>query len=224
MDNYYNITTHVSNSDLGRLQDLINGVDPFNNPNMEQIFAFGSLVDGMLLEPENIVYSERRLINPSGGDIVFDEVTWNKALRMRNAGRNDRLLAMYIESMSKQQMLLVDEFEISYEGYRFLFPARCKYDLCNQAMKMGADLKTTSSSNVKQFIQVIDTLNYDRQAAWYMDLGGLDNFLFICIAKEPDKKGNHNVFHVAMERDSELYVSGRRKYEKLAYLYNLLIL
>lgn len=224
MDNYYDIDTHASNSDLGRLQNLINGTDPFSNDNMQAIFDFGSLVDCMLLEPENVIYSEKKLLVPSGGDVVFDDATWMRAVNMRDAGRKDKVLSMYINSMSTQQILLVDDFKIEYMGNSFTFPARCKYDLVSTAMRMGADLKTTACTSLKSFHQTITAMDYDRQAAWYMDLGGLDNFMFIGISKQPNRRGQHEVFHVAITRDSELYESGVAKYRRLAYLYKLLIL
>lgn len=223
MDNYYNIDTHVSNSDLGRLNNLINGTDPFSNSNMQAIFDFGSLVDCMLLEPENVIYSEKRLVVPSGGDVTFDDQTWARAISMRNAGRKDRILSMYIKNMSAQQTLKVDKFNVEYMGNMFDIPARCKYDLCSLPMRMGADLKTTACTSLKSFKQTIEAMDYDRQGAWYMDLGNLDNFMFIGISKTA-VNGKHEVFHVAFDRNSDLYKSGLRKYQRLAYMYKLLIL
>lgn len=191
---------------------------------MQAIFDFGSLVDCMLLEPENVLYSEKKLIIPSGGEVVFEDAVWQRAIAMRDSGRSDRLLSMYIKAMQAQITLKVDFFSVNYMGTEFTIPARCKYDLCSLPMKIGADLKTTSCTSLKAFKDMISLMDYDRQAAWYMDLGKLDNFMFIGISKVPNKKGKHEVFHVAFDRDSDIYKSGLAKYQRLSYLYKLLVL
>lgn len=223
MINYYDIKSHVSNSDLGKLKMEIAG-ETFNNVNMQAIFDFGNLVDSMLLEPENLVFSEKRLNITSGGHTVFSTAEWNKALAMRDTGRKDSILSNYLAIADTQSVLMLDDFEVNYMGYEFLFPARCKYDLVNLKMKVGGDLKTTAAKTKKEFMNAVNMFDYDRQAAWYMDLGKLDTFMFIAISKHPDSRGRHAIFHHAIKRGDEMYESGRRKYSKLAYLWKIMIL
>lgn len=221
--NYYDIKSHISNSDLGRLKMEIAG-ETMNIDNLQAIFDFGNLVDSMLLEPENLIFSKRTLNITSGGQVTFEPHVWQQALNMRDEGRKDSILSSYLAVADTQSVLMIDEFDVNYIGYEFKIPVRCKYDLVNRSMKIGADLKTTAAKTKTDFMNAVNMFDYDRQAAWYMDLGELDTFMFIAISKHPDRKGRHPIFHHAIERGDEMYSSGRRKYEYLSYMWKLLLL
>lgn len=77
---------------------------------------------------------------------------------------------------------------------------------------MSADIKSTVCTTQKQFEECVKYFDYDRQRAWYMDIEGRCNDVLIGISKK-----NFKVFKVPVRKGSELYNSGRKKYEELAF-------
>jgi hypothetical protein len=54
--------------------------------------------------------------------------------------------------------------------------------------------------------------DYDRQRAWYMDIAGSDQDVLIWVSKV-----NYKVFKVPIRRGDELFNSGFKKYNELAF-------
>ena len=217
MDNYYDIKSHVSNSTLGELDMMISGRT--FGANMQQVFNFGNLVDALLLEQHLVNHTERTLSLNTGGIASYTDDEWTRAINMRRAGRNHPILSSMISICDKQCVKMIDNFRIDGCGFSFSLPVRCKYDMVNYLHKIGADLKTTACKTQKAFVESLSALNYDRQGAWYMDLGELDRFFYIGICKTPNRKGEHEIFVHAIERGDEMYQSGKEKYQYLATQY-----
>lgn len=220
---YYDITDYVSNSDLGELDRMLHGGGFFSG-NIEQIFAFGNLVDALISEPELVNFEDKTVCDAHGVILHFTEAEWLKAQKMRHAALNHPFVKLLVEHMEFQVVAKVAEFEINCDYAHFFIPARGKADGIAAAIKTGMDLKTTACLHLASFIKSLMLFNYDRQAAWYMDLFKLDRFVFVGISKVANKKGVHEIFIHAVERGDEMYLSGLKKYQKLAYQYKTLIL
>jgi len=221
MDNYYDITSHISNSTLTSFDMLMNGRS-FGD-NMQPIFDFGNLIDGMLTEKEKLNFITHEMKSENGRVVQFSESDWQKACNMKKDGLKNEMLKMMVEHFDTQSIIMIDRFPISGMGYDIVLPVRCKFDFLKQDWKMGGDLKSTACTTIKAFIMSLFHLNYDRQAAWYMDLANLDKFVFVGISKIPNKKGIHEVFTHAIMRGDEMYESGKQKYQYLATNYYFLI-
>lgn len=221
MGNYYDITSHVSNSMLGDLDRMIKGFE--FGAGMQSVFNFGNLVDALLLESHLVDFSSKSLALNTGETATFTDDEWTRALNMRTAGKRHPILSQLISISEKQCVKMIDEFEIQGEGFTFKLPVRCKYDMVHYLSQMGGDLKTTACTTQKAFTESLTHLNYDRQGAWYMDLGNLNKFFYIGICKTPNKKGIHEVFVHAIQRGDEMYLAGKAKYQYLATQYFFLI-
>lgn len=207
--NYFEQTGYVSNSDLGSVSSKgswVRDLTPYYN--------FGTLIDALFTEPEKVDHEKRTV-----GPLVFDEETFQLALDMHRDGMADPMLSKFIKVMDKQFEKYVDEFEIEYEGEKFTLPVRIKADFYKVVMRMGGDLKSTASATLNAMLSTIKELDYDRQAAWYMDIGDLDTFVIIAISKKKDKEGKHKVFRLAIQRGDQWYLSGKAKYTELAWRY-----
>lgn len=221
MDNYYDITSHVSNSKLTELKMWLNGLS-FGD-NMQPIFDFGNLIDGMLTEKEKLNFVYKTMKSEHGRIVQFTDEEWQRALNMRRDGLSNPILKMLVDNFDSQSVIMLDEFKIEGVEFNIVLPVRCKFDFLKQEWKMGADLKSTACTTQTAFLASLYHLDYDRQAAWYMDLASLDKFTFVGICKTPNKKGKHDIFVHALERGDEMYLSGKAKYQHLAIQYYFLI-
>lgn len=221
MTNYFGRTNYVSNSMLTDLDMMMKGTS-FGG-NMKAIFDFGNLIDALLTEPELVSYTNKTVLLHEGDVASFTDEQWYRALEMRKAGLKHPILGPIIKTFDKQTIKMIDKFDINGFGFSFSLPVRCKYDFIKEALRMGCDLKSTACTTHKSFVQSLSVLSYDRQGAWYMDLGGLDRFMFIGISKIANKKGEHDIFVHAIQKGDEMYQSGKSKYEYLATQYFLLI-
>lgn len=220
--NYYNLHDYISNSDLGALQDALNLTSLPQG--IGEIFDFGNLVDSLITEP-HLVNKETRTIKDfaKGGFIQFSSDQFKKGLEMRDAAFENDFLRMIIKDAKFQYVFLRKAFRIEYEGMVFYLPVRCKFDIYNKSLKIGADIKTTACTTLKSFAQSIQFFNYDRQGAWYMDLGGLQKMVYFGISKNKNRYGKFTVFTYVISKGDETYETGKRKYSKLAYRYKHLI-
>jgi len=216
--NYYDIPDYASNSDLGELDRLLNGGHEFGG-DKKTIFAFGNLVDALISEPELVNHENQTVKDAHGEVLTFTQVEWDKAQRMRKAALDHPFVKLLVGCMEFQVVAINPKFEIDCEYAKFTIPARGKADGIAKAIKTGMDLKTTACTNLKAFIDSLMLFDYDRQSAWYMDLFGLDRFIFVGIGKTQNRKGQHEIFIHAVERGDEMYKSGLAKYQKLAFMY-----
>lgn len=206
---YYEQTRFISNSNLSELRRVMN----LQEPGIAGSFlGFGNLVDARFTEPHRV----------SEFAITDDELTL--AERMYEAGIADSTLALYMQRAQKQHEVYKLRHPVEWEGDRVYIPARCKFDFRDKPLRSGADLKTTACTSQKAFTESIYHFSYDRAAAWYMDLDGLDTFMIIGIGKKPKRHSNHHpVFKFAIRRGDPVHVAGQYKYNFLAYQYYHLI-
>jgi hypothetical protein len=206
-DPYYS-RSEVSNSDLGALEKYFER-DAFTI-DLTAAFRFGSLLDAMITEPEQVDYFKMTV---AGEPMPKDEFV--KAGIMKAKFFADPMCKHLASISEMQKVTIKHDFEICYEGINFKLDMRAKWDFFVKDIDMSGDLKTTASTTQKQFEDSISHYNYDRQAALYMDLEGKTNFIFLGISKTAP----HKIFKVPVKKGSPIYNAGKAKYQELAWRY-----
>lgn len=189
MENYYE-RPELSNSQLSayKIKALT------TNPN--KAYQLGSRVDSILTE-ENCVLCE---------DVEDNFLATKMASSFSK--NYDHLL-----QVCEKQKVVIGQIKCQPFGLDIVFNTRCKFDLYHKAFG-GIDLKTTTANSQKQFIDVVEFFDYDRQAAFYMDTAKINDFTIIGISK----KAPYSTFSYRIIRDSPSYEAGKRKYQDLMLL------
>lgn len=198
----------VSNSDLGQLRKEINGIVEILN--LDFHYAFGSLVDAMLTEPKHIIKLAKAAY-------IFTVEHYLMADKMVDYCLKDPLIPLMLKK-STGQYVYIRTLTFTDDMGTFKMKCRCKFDLLNKPMKMGLDFKTLSVETYNAFIASIEHFDYDRQAAFYMNLARLDRFWIIGISKK-----NAQIFRLAITRGDKYYKSGNAKVLYWARKYNDMI-
>ena len=208
-DSYYN-RNEVSNSDLTELKNLLYPRLQFGDK--EKIFAFGSLVDAIITEPDRVNYYQLTV-----DDVKYTEDDFALAREMHKSllmeARKDEFLD-YVLKNSDTQKFMVKEREFDYTGFKYHLPTRCKWDWFLSSVGFGGDLKTTFAVSQAQFDEAVDFFDWDRSRAWYMDIAHSSRDFIYAISKR-----NCQVFKHFINRDDGTYLRGREKYEELAFQY-----
>lgn len=204
-DTYFQ-RSEVSNSDLSELNKYLMNKEQLYD--IEQAYRFGNLIDAMITEPHRCDHLNFRV-----DEEQFNFHEWGTAKKMLQAFRADPF-CMNLLSQSTGQNVKDKYMPMEYEGFNFVLPVRCKYDLWMELMKWGSDIKSTAATTQKQFEAAIQYFDYDRQRAFYMDISGADKDMLIGISKI-----NFKIFKVPITRESDLYKKGREKYLDLAFKY-----
>ena len=212
--NYYELSS-VSNSDLTELRRAYYGIE--DPKGLERVFAFGSLVDAMLSERSKLNTLSRSLTDDYGVVIYFEIEVWRFAEKLAKELANDSKVLRLGDSLIGQYVFN-RTLPFIYQGDEYSIRARCKFDGFSKRFATGLDYKTLSCTTQKQFVESIAHFSYDRAAAWYMDLARIDYFWIIGISKI-----NGKVFKYAIERGSEMHLSGVNKYSRLAFNWVTLI-
>ena len=218
--NYFLYHDYISNSMLGDLQKALRVQEQMQG--LQKIYDFGNLVDAMKTE-ENKVDASEMSWTEAGRKVVFQKEEFEKARLMTDALNADPLLELAFRDMKPQYMIFRERFLVEWDGHQIYVKARCKFD----GLKLGhmaLDIKTTACKTQASFEQAFDFFDYDRQAAWYMDLARVDKMLYIGVSKHKNKRtGKHDVFRIAIKRGDARYESGKKKYSRLAVKYHYLI-
>lgn len=203
-DPYYS-REEVSNSDLGWLQKY--WLPENKIIDLEKAYAFGTLIDCMITEPFKINYFKLTC-----AAYQYTKEDFEVAEEMKKSFMRDPLCAQLASAADYQKISVRNDFPIDHEGFNFSLSVRCKWDLFISKFDMSADIKSTVCTTQKQFEECVRYFDYDRQRAWYMDIEGRCNDVLIGISKK-----NFQIFKVPVRKGSELYNSGRKKYEELAF-------
>ncbi len=216
MFDYYKMFGYVSNSTLGELFNVLNGIH--RPDNLQDIFDFGNLVDGLVTEIDKIDL-ESNTMTDQNRKVVFDQYKMQQAILMQEAVLADPMFSLLMQDCKMQHVMLRKAHVMYYQGNKFTLPMRCKYDLF-RPRDMAIDLKTTACTTYKAFVKSLVHLNYDRQGALYIDLGKVDRILYVGVSKHKNKRTQkHDVFKYMIERDSEMYKTGLQKYSQLGWKY-----
>jgi hypothetical protein len=205
-DPYYD-RPEASNSDLGAIQNY--WMPQAYIIDLEQAYRFGSLVDAMITEPDQVDYYKHTVAG-----VAYQNEEFAKAAEMKKIFFNDAFCKKLAAQCALQKVSIKHNFKIEYNGFSFFLDVRAKWDFFAERIDLAGDLKTTASLTQKQFEQAIFHYNYDRQAAFYMDIENKSNFIFIGISKK-----NGKIFKVVVKRGDAIYNSGKEKYQELAFRY-----
>lgn len=205
--NYYD-RPEVSNSVLSELEKY--WMPQTFIIDLEAAFRFGSLLDAMITEPMLVDYFKMQVAG-----IQYSKEEFEKAATMKKVFFADPFCKSLAAQCEMQKVSIKPNFPITYEGFNFKLDVRAKWDFFAPKIDLSGDLKTTASTTQKQFEQCIYHYNYDRQAAFYMDMENKSNFIFIGI----NKTAPHKIFKVPVKRGGEIYNSGKAKYQELAFKY-----
>jgi len=198
----------VSNSMLTDLKKkLVGGLDN----DTYNAFRIGTLVDAVITEPEALDLYARTI-----RDYKYTRKEIQNAEKMRDVFLADDFCSKFVADAVYQE-IMVRDMEIEYAGEKFTLPVRCKWDIWKPAAGFGGDIKSTTATNLKQFMAAIEHFDYDRSRAFYMDIAGSDYDVIIGISKK-----NYKIFTVPLKRGGELYNRGKEKYSHLAWKYMML--
>ena len=207
-DVYYS-RPEVSNSDLLQVEKYF--MPPGRVFDIENAYRFGNLIDAMITEPHRCDHYRHRV---DGVQFTADE--WKLAYSMKNSYDRDPF-CQSIDKMAEGQKVMSGWMEFEYADIRFSLEVRCKWDRWMEALKHGADIKSTVATTQKQFEDSLNYFNYDQQRAFYMDIARMlgypcDKDVLIGISKV-----NQKIFKVPIVRDGEFYLRGKEKYTSAAF-------
>lgn len=205
-DPYYS-RPEVSNSDLSWLKKLFQPEQITYD--IEAAYRFGTLIDCMITEPQKVDYYQRSC---AGNNYTADEFALAES--MKKAFYRDPICKLIADNSEFQKISVRSGFKIEFDGFSFMLDVRAKWDLYAPKIKVSGDIKSTTATTQKQFEEAVRHFDYDRQRAWYMDIENTDNDMLIGISKK-----NCQVFKIPIKRGSELYNSGKAKYQDLAFKY-----
>jgi hypothetical protein len=184
---------HVSNTDLSDLKASILGQSRRPNP---VALAFGSHFHTAVLEPQHYQRTDERGIKWP------DLETLARQLRRQRYCRD---------------LLYRGQAEQSYTATHTAtgIGVKLRPDLLMRS-RAGRqltliDFKTTSCPTFEHFLSTIEQYDYDRQAAFYLDVLKATRFLIIGV----QKKAPHAVWRVELTATPGLIEQGRKKYTAL---------
>ncbi|MFL5809214.1 MAG: PD-(D/E)XK nuclease-like domain-containing protein [Flavisolibacter sp.] len=206
-DPYYSLP-EVSNSDLSWIKKYWQMQDEIID--LEKAYRFGTLIDCMITEPQKVNY-----FNHTCAGVPYTNDEFALAEEMKKSFWRDEFCATLARHSEYQKVSIRHNFPIEHDGLQFTLNVRCKWDLyAMPKLKMSGDIKSTACTTQKQFEEAIRYFDYDRQRAIYMDIENVDYDMLIGISKV-----NKKIFKVPVRRGSDLYNSGRQKYQELAFRY-----
>lgn len=205
MKDIYYSRPEVSNSDLSWLAKY--WMPQQRIIDLEQAYAFGSLIDAMITEPTKLDFFK---LTCDGYQHTAED--FERAKEMKRAFYADHFCKSMVEKCSFQRVTVKKNFPIEYNGFHFSLDARCKWDLFCEHIDLGGDIKSTTATSQKQCEEVVRYFDYDRSRAWYMDLENRSNDILIFISKV-----NYKVFKIPVKRDGSIYKEGKQKYQELAF-------
>lgn len=223
--NYYKQTGFVSNSNLSALKKLLFLIQ---DRDASEYYNFGNLTDALLTEPDKVDIEAGELAEESSEQTIrFNREQIERAVNMVNSAVAGAPFIKQLLQVGKPQFSIYKQsFEIEFQQYVFTLPVRAKLDLLAKNYNISADFKTTACGTEKEFRNSIEFFDYDRQAALYMDLAGVDRHFIIGISKKTIRAKNqiiHPVYSYAIKRGDATYLRGKDKYSFLAFKWKTLI-
>lgn len=195
-DEYFELEA-VSNSSFTALRKALNGEDFEQEDNFN--LQFGTLVDAKLTESRKTFLRVQRKYK-------FEDKILELCKDLVYEMRQDKIVSLMLKHSDKQRVIL-RTMRLNYEGFEFTLPCKAKLDLDIPKFDTVIDFKTVTANSYAQFRSAIDHFDWDRQAAFYLDLTGRRRYWIIGISKT-----NKKVYKYAIERDDESYLKGKAKY------------
>ena len=126
----------VSNSDLTWLEKYWMPKNVWID--LEKSFANGTLIDCMITEPEKVNYFKLRV---EGEYYKYSSDEFERAKEMKKAFYRDPFCASFAKQCKFQHISYVPDFKISYDGFNFTLPAKCKWDMFRPDIDLSGDIK-----------------------------------------------------------------------------------
>lgn len=208
MDNYF-LRKEVSNSDLTALKMRLSAREPVD---YTAAFRFGNLIDAMITTNNRVDYRKYTV-----GNERYTKQEFQLAEKMKRAYFQDEYCRSLLPTEIEKQKIDLRRLDFDFNGYKFSLDCRCKWDLWLKQQGFGGDIKSTVAETQQQFESAVKYFDMDRQRAFYMDIGGSDMDVIIGISKK-----NFKVFKIFINRESDIYKSGRDKYVYLAFKWHLI--
>lgn len=199
----------VSNSDLTSLEKYWMPENVYMD--IRKAYANGTLIDAMITEPEKVNYFK---LTVEGEDYKYSADEFESAKEMKKAFNKDPFCSAFIKQCKFQHISYNPAFPVSFDGYDFTVPAKCKWDLFRTDIDLSGDIKSTACTTQKQVEEALRHFQYDRSRAWYMDLENRNNDMLIFISKV-----NYKIFKVPIKRGDTLFNEGKQKYQSLAFMW-----
>lgn len=202
-DPYYSLP-QCSNSDLSELNKLLNpAIFDFD---YSEALRFGSLLDAMVTESHKVNVYDRTV----DGE-VYKQEDFDLAKAMKHSFYRDATCAAFMK-LADCQKVSIGNVEYQWNNFKFMISARAKWDLFMPGLKMGADIKTTTATTLKQFEDACEHFNYFRSRVWYMNLENTDQDMLIGISKK-----NLKVFKIPIRRGDKYFQKGEQQASELAF-------
>lgn len=207
MDNYFK-SKEVSNSDLTALDQYFNPSKQFGDP--EIAFRFGNLFDYLCTEPHRVNFFKRII---EGYAEPFEKPVWQVAEEMKKSLYKDAFYNQ-IRQLATYQAIFKSRVNFEYGSINFALNMRCKYDFFMKPLGWGGDLKSTSCTNYRQFLEACYHFSYPRSRVLYMLLSGAKKDIIIGVSKV-----NYKVFKVPIEYGDSFFNDGLQELKELAFKY-----
>lgn len=204
-DPYYN-RSEVSNSDLSWIKKYWQMQDEIIDA--EKAYRFGTLLDCMITEPQKVNHYKLTCAGQ-----FYTNAEFELAEQMKRSFYRDQLASHLARNSDFQKVSVRKDFPIHHRGVDFTLNVRCKWDLyAHHRVRLSGDIKSTTATTQKQFVDACDYFDYFRQRAWYMDIEGHEKDVIIGVSKV-----NLQVFKVAISKGDAYYQKGKAQYEQLAF-------
>ncbi len=206
-DEYYS-RPEPSNSDLSELNKLL-------HPNLYDFdftdsLRFGNLFDCLVTESHKVNVYTRTV---EGIDGCYSIADMELAKKMKLAFYRDATCSAFMKIASTQHIAIA-KVQFEWNSFKFWLEMRCKFDLMMFPINMGADIKTTTATTDKQFMEACLHFNYIRSRVIYMLIQNTDSDMIIGVSKV-----NLRIFKIAIKRGDKLWQLGLEQASKLAFEY-----
>ena len=187
----------ISNSDLRKCRRIACGESL--NSVLENVHTdamrMGTLLDALLTDSKKL--SPQKL---QCDGLQYTQQEWDDAVDDSIRVLSHDVCGHIVKSLEPQA---IKTRELEVNGRSVL--GRCKFDWL--APGLGIDLKYSKCKNHEQFVKHLEYLDYDQQAAWYMDIAKVDEFIFLIVPR-----GGYPIFMFSINRGDHNYLSGVEKY------------
>lgn len=197
----------VSNSSLSKMSPKS------KDGSFVDAYRMGTLVDADITTPWTI--NRVTLKIDDHPEYYYTREDFDLSRAMKQAYLADKFCSDLLNQCSAQCEIYNENLGFDYLGNPFYISTKIKYDLWSWELNWGGDIKSTTATTHEQFLAAIKHFDYDRQRFFYMKNSGAKKDVIIGISKIKP----HNIFKVFIKQNDDLYLSGMRKTNELAYRY-----
>lgn len=191
----------VSASKLIRFKKWLNGVEETESDNKE--IRIGNLIDALITKPNDINMFTRKYLGQPFSNDEYDLIcAMHKSyLKFIKGMRIDMIL-----EGAENQKQFIEKKVFKEQNLEIHVPLKCIYDKFSFEACMGFDIKTTTATTHKAFVNGLKFMDQDQSRYLYTQTSGLKSDIIIGISKiKPHKVFWVDTFH------EKFMESGRNK-------------